>query len=158
MIVVADTSPICYLILIDQIDLLFQIYGSITIPTIVQAELKSSNAPQSVQDWIRQPPPWLNIQLPHQPPDSSLNRLDPGEQAAIALAEQLGANLLLIDERMGRQIAQQRGLNIIGLIGVLDEAATRKLIDVSTIVDRLQQTTFRISPRMLESLIQKHSV
>lgn len=156
MIVIADTSPVCYLVIIDQIDLLFHLYGSITIPTIVHAELESPNAPPSVHDWIRQPPSWLNIQSLNQPPDPSLNRLDLGEQAAIALAEQLSANLLLIDERMGRQIAQQRGLNIIGLIGVLDEAATRKLIYLPTIVDRLQQTTFRISLRILESLLQKH--
>ncbi|WP_287453842.1 DUF3368 domain-containing protein [Leptolyngbya sp. UWPOB_LEPTO1] len=97
-----------------------------------------------------------NCQALSQPPDPSLNRLDPGEQAAIALAEQLNARLLLIDERYGRKIALQRGLQILGIIGLLDEAATQGLIHFPTILDRLQQTNFRISPRLLETLLNKY--
>ena len=156
MIAIADTSPICYLVLIDQVDLLPQLYGSIIIPTMVQAELKSPNAPQKLQQWIIEPPSWLEIQSLNQVTDPMLDRLDPGERDAIALAEQLNARLLLIDERMGRQMAQQRGLNIIGLIGILDEAATRHLIHFPTVIERLQQTSFRISPRIVEALLLKH--
>jgi predicted nucleic acid-binding protein len=87
----------------------------------------------------------------------ALNRLDPGEQAAIALAEQLNARLLLIDERYGRKIALQRGLPIIGIIGLLDAAATQGLIHLPTVIHRLQETNFRISPRLLQALLDKYS-
>jgi predicted nucleic acid-binding protein len=157
MIVIADTSPICYLVLIDQIDLLPQLYGQIIIPTTVPTKLQSPNVPPQLQQWISQSPSWLIIQPLNQPSDPALSRLDPGEQAAIALAEQLNARLLIIDERAGRQIAQQRQLSIIGLIGILDEAATLGLIHLPTVIDRLKQTTFRISPHLLNTLLQKHS-
>ncbi|WNZ47503.1 DUF3368 domain-containing protein [Leptolyngbya boryana CZ1] len=156
MSVISDTSPLRYLILIEQIELLPQLYDQIIIPEVVQQELQTSNSPIAVQQWINQPPPWLTVQALSQPPDPSLNRLDPGEQAAIALAEQLNARLLLIDERYGRKIALQRGLQILGIIGLLDEAATQGLIHFPTILDRLQQTNFRISPRLLETLLNKY--
>jgi hypothetical protein len=80
MSVISDTSPLCYLILIEQINLLSQLYGQIIIPDVVQQELQTASAPISVQQWINRPPPWLTIQALNQPPDLALNRLDPGEQ------------------------------------------------------------------------------
>ncbi|BAU12239.1 hypothetical protein LEP3755_27680 [Leptolyngbya sp. NIES-3755] len=157
MSVISDTSPICYLILIEQIDLLPRLYGQIIIPEAVQRELQAFNTPLTVQQWISQPPSWLTIQALSYPPDPALSRLDPGEQDAIALAEELNARLLLIDERYGRRIALQRGLQIIGIIGLLDEAATQRYIHFPTVINRLQQTNFRISPRLLEDLLNKYS-
>ncbi len=157
MSVISDTSPLCYLILIEQIDLLPQLHDQIIIPDVVQRELQTASAPIAVQQWMSQPPSWLMIQALNQPPDPALNRLDPGEQAAIALAEQLNARLLLIDERYGRKVAQQRGLQIIGLIGLLDAAAAQALIHLPTVIHRLQATNFRISPRLLEALLDKYS-
>jgi len=83
-----------------------------------------------------------------------LSRLDLGEQAAIALAQQLNADFLIIDERLGRRFAQQRGLQVIGILGILTEAAKLGLIDLSTAIDRLQQTNFRVSQRLIQNLLQ----
>ena len=49
MIVVADTSCICYLILLDCIELLPQLYGGVTIPNAVYLELQAENAPTKVK-------------------------------------------------------------------------------------------------------------
>ena len=95
MIVVADTSPICYLLLIGGIDLLPQLYGRVLIPQIVQQELADERSPAIVQAWISQPPSWLVIQTVNVPSDSDLDNLDPGERAAIVLAEQQGADLII---------------------------------------------------------------
>lgn len=156
MIVVADTSPICYLLLIGEIDLLPQLYGRVLIPQIVQQELADERSPAIVQAWINQPPSWLVIQTVNVPSDSDLDNLDPGERAAIVLAEQQGADLIIIDELSGRRVALSRQFRVTGLLGVLDEAARQNLIDLPGAIARLQQTTFRASLKLIESLLQQH--
>ncbi len=156
MIVVSDTSPICYLLLIGEIELLPQLYGQVLIPQTVQQELANERSPAVVQAWISQPPKWLVIQTVNVPSDSGLDNLDLGERAAIILAEQRGANLVVLDDLLGRQVALSRQLRVTGLLGVLDEAARQKLVDFSGAIARLQQTTFRASSKLLRSLLQQH--
>ncbi len=100
LIVIADTGPLNYLLLVDQVDLLPRLFEAVYIPEAVRAELSAAGAPQVVRDWIASPPPWL---LVAQTPDitESLEPLDAGEQASIALAVQMKAELLLIDHRAG---------------------------------------------------------
>ena len=84
--IVADTTPLNYLVLIEAIDVLSQLYGRILIPHAVHAELSDPQAPAQVRDWIVQPHPWLEVVPLRNPADSSLMNLDPGERDAIALA------------------------------------------------------------------------
>jgi predicted nucleic acid-binding protein len=153
MIVVADTSPINYLLLIDQIDLLPRLFQQIIIPDVVRDEMVDPSAPLLLQQWIANPPSWLTVQTVSGV-DATLNALDPGEQAAITLAQNLPADLLIIDERLGRRIASDRGISIIGTLGVLDDAASQGLIDLSDVIARLQQTNFRISRRIIQTLLE----
>ncbi len=157
MIVVADTSPLCYLVLIGHIDLLPRLFGRVIVPRAVWEELKAQGAPSMVQTWTSQPPAWLDIQALLSNSDESLNQLHPGERETILLAEQLGANLVVLDEKAARLIAIQRGLNITGLLGILVEFATKGWIDLPDAIDRLQKTTFRASPRLLKSILDKFS-
>jgi len=106
MIVVADTSPINYLLLIGQADLLPQLFQEIIIPDVVRDEMLDPDAPLILQQWIANPPSWLTVQSVPEV-DPTLNTLDPGEQAAITLAQTLSADLLIIDERLGRSIASK---------------------------------------------------
>lgn len=158
MAVVSDTSPLCYLVLIDLIDLLPELYDQVIIPHAVLYELSVPQAPEPVQAWIAQPPVWLEVQPIENQPDVGLIDLDLGEQEAIALAEQLGADLIIVDDRDARQMALQRGLNVIGLLGVLGVAAQRNLVNFSVAIERLQQTTFRVSPVLIESLLERFRV
>ena len=64
MIVVADTTPINYLILIEEIDVLPKLYGRVIIPRAVSEELMRSRAPLNVQEWMKQPPDWLEVLSP----------------------------------------------------------------------------------------------
>ena len=156
MIVVSDTSPICYLLLIGEINVLTQLYGQVLIPEIVQQELTHTRSPDIVQTWIQTPPTWLVIQPVNTLYDENLNSLDPGERDAIVLGEQQKANLVIIDDLLGRQIAQSRGLRVTGLLGVLDEAARQNLLNFPDSIDRLQQTTFRASSKLIQVLLQKY--
>jgi predicted nucleic acid-binding protein len=153
MIVVSDTSPINYLLLIDQIDLFPRLFRQIIIPDVVRGEMLDADAPAILQQWIANPPSWLIIEAV-QTIDETLNILDPGEQAAITLAQTLPADLLIIDERLGRRIASERGIPIIGTLGILDDASSRGLIELSDTIARLQQTNFRISHRIIEKLLE----
>lgn len=153
MIVVADTSPINYLLLIDQIDLLPRLFQQIIIPDVVRDEMLDLSAPSILRQWIAHPPSWLTVQTVSGV-DITLNALDPGEQAAITLAQTLPADLLIIDERLGRRVARERGVAIIGTLGILDDAASKGLIQLSDVISRLQQTNFRISRRIIQTLLE----
>ena len=76
MIIVADTSPINYLILIHEIDVLPKMYGSVLIPRTVRDELVQPSAPQLVRSWIEHLPIWFEVRNPLAIPDPSLAKLD----------------------------------------------------------------------------------
>lgn len=156
MIVVSDTSPLCYLLLIDLIEVLPQLFGRVIIPQRVRDELLAPGAPEVVQEWISQPPDWLEVQTITAQIDAALNQLDLGEQEAITLALQLKADLILLDDLAARRIATQLQLEIVGLLGLLSSAAEKGRVNFSAAIERLQQTTFRASPILIQSLLQQH--
>jgi predicted nucleic acid-binding protein len=156
MIAIAGTSPINYLIWIGEIAVLPKLYGRVLVPPSVCDELKRAPAPEAVRLWIAQPPAWLEIQVPSHAPDAELVKadLDDGERDAILLAQELGADELIIDDMGGRQEAQRRHLHFIGTLGVLRAAGTQGLLDFKTVVDRLRDTNFHVSQDVLDQLIK----
>ena len=153
MIVVADTTPVNYLILIEEIDLLPKLYGRVVIPRAVSEELMRPRAPIRVQEWMKKPPDWLEVLSPTSAVDATLSKLDAGERDAIALAEELSADQLIVDELLGRREAERRSLPVIGTVGVLREAAELGLLDLRSAFERLRQTSFHVSPAILASLL-----
>jgi predicted nucleic acid-binding protein len=106
-LVIADTGPINYLVLIRSIDLLPILFDSVILPSAVQSELADSSAPPAVQHWITNRPIWIEIHEAHGLNLALPIRLDRGETAAIELATSLGADLVLMDERKGVKVAKQ---------------------------------------------------
>ena len=157
MIIVSNTSPINYLILIGEIDLLPKLFQQIIIPQAVYSELSDPLAPPPVQAWITDRPNWLKIQSVSRTSDAIVDLLDPGERAAILLAQELNADLLLLDDMKARRTAKDRGLAIAGILGILDRAATMKLIDLPATIQSLKNTSFWTSDRLLQKLLDKHS-
>src|SRR5438105_4217153 len=129
MIVISDSSPLNYLVLIGQVDLLAKLYGQVLIPPAVHSELQRERTPAMVREWMAHPPDWLQVHKPTIPVDSSLSRLGAGEREAITLAEEVHAEAILIDERDGRRHAEKRNLAVIGTLQVLDTAAEQGVID-----------------------------
>lgn len=125
------------------------------IPQAILNELQAPQAPDEVREWFAHRPDWLVVREVRQL-DPTLAHLDPGEREAIALAQELQADLILLDENRGRREAIDRGFNVTGTVGLLDRAGTRGLIDVPTAVSRLRQTTFRVSPRLLNALLDRY--
>src|SRR5271155_4824360 len=130
MIVVADTSPINYLILIEEIHILPKMYGTVVIPAAVRDELLRLSAPAMVGTWMGQLPSWLEVRVPENAPDALLAKLDPGERDAILLAGELRVDQLIVDDRQGRHEAEKRGIPVMGTLGVLREAARIGLLDL----------------------------
>ncbi|MBW4640748.1 MAG: DUF3368 domain-containing protein [Gloeocapsa sp. UFS-A4-WI-NPMV-4B04] len=155
MIVVCDTSPICYLLLIGEIQLLPQLYGKVLIPQVIQNELADERSPSVVKAWISQPPEWLVIQTVDVVSDGDLDNLDSGERDAIMLALVIEADLIIVDDLLARQMASSLHLRVTGLLGVLNEAGRQKLVDFPKAIARLQQTTFRASSKLIQSLLQQ---
>lgn len=156
MLVVADTGPPHYLLLIDAIDLLPRLFGAVTLPMPVLAELCHPAAPPAVRAWAAVPPPWVAVVAASDLPEAARLRLGPGEAAAIALAQAQGATLLLMDDRAGVAAARARGLAVVGTLGLLDFAARRGLLDLAAALARLQATNFRVRPEVVEALLAQH--
>ncbi|MGH9327198.1 MAG: DUF3368 domain-containing protein [Terriglobia bacterium] len=156
MIVIADTSPLNYLLLIGKADVLQRLYHCVVIPEAVWSELQHPDAPASVAEWAAHRPLWLEVRQTTGPADGGLQSLGEGERQAILLAQEHRAEaLLLIDEGEGRREASRRNLRITGTLGVLNDAASRGWVDLPLAVERLRRTSFRASPSLLQSFLDR---
>ncbi|MGH9453801.1 MAG: DUF3368 domain-containing protein [Terriglobia bacterium] len=156
MIVIADTSPLNYLVLIGEAEILKRFYGRVVIPETVSRELQHLQAPPVVAEWIARLPAWLEVEQTAVPPAVGLRTLAEGEREAIILAERHQPEaLLLMDEEEGRREARRRNLPTTGTLGVFNDAASRGWVDLPSAFHRLRQTTFRASPSMLQSFLDR---
>ena len=152
-LVVADTGPLRYLVAIDAIQTLPALFPRILVPPAVVAELRHPHAPETVRRWAESLPSWIEIQRPDSAHDPL--RLDPGESEAIGLALQLGASLVLLDEREARREAVRLGLAVSGTIGILERAAEKGLLNLEAAFARLTATNYRIDRRYLEEALKR---
>ena len=156
MIVVADTSPILYLVLIDKIGLLQTLYGKVIVPDAVAAELLAPASPVAARSWISNPPEWIQVRSTTAAQLEAVSpELDLGERMAIALATAFSADLLLIDDARGRMEARRRHLVVTGTLGVLRTAAEQGLIDVQETLDRLKATNFYASDALITQMFER---
>jgi predicted nucleic acid-binding protein len=155
MVAVADASPLCYLVLIGEIDVLPKLFGRVLAPLAVIDELLHEDAPARVRAGASDLPDWLHGSANPLLPATGLEKLQAGEQAAILLAESVKADIILLDEKAARRVAADRGLRVTGLLGVLGEAATRELVDLASAIDSLRTTSFRSSPALMKTALDR---
>jgi predicted nucleic acid-binding protein len=129
------------------------LFQQVILPEAVFRELLSPQAPEEIRVWCSSMPAWCRVEAAKAIP-SELMQLGAGEREAIALTEQLRADLLLIDETRGRRAARKRGLPITGTLGILDQAAALGLIDINEALRRLRHTNFRASAALLKKLTE----
>ena len=152
MLAVSETSPLCYLILTGCIDVLPRFFDEVAVPEIVVAELLHPDTPDLVRAWLAHPPAWLKVRALSHSPSAELDRLDPGEREAIALAIELNVGRVLLDDNAARNAAAGRGLHVVGVLGILLEAGARGWLDSAEAIARLRETTFRASPALWQAV------
>jgi predicted nucleic acid-binding protein len=155
MLVVADSSPLHYLVLIDHAAILPALFGRVLIPPIVAEELQRSRTPAPVRAWISSPPEWLEVRLPYQRPEAVLLRLGAGEREAIVLAQEVQATLLLMDDLEGREEAPRRAVSVMGTLRVLELAAERGLLDLPTALTKLLTTSFYMPATIVREILAR---
>jgi hypothetical protein len=157
VIIVSDTSPLMNLAVVGHLQFLHQLYDTVIIPEAVWNELSSLSS-QHPEVAAVQTLSWLDRQSVTSQAivDALQAELDIGEAEAIALAVEKQANLLLIDERRGRQVATRMGLTYIGLSGVLLEAKRKGFLpEVKPVLDDLlAKAGFWVSPQLYTRVLQ----
>jgi predicted nucleic acid-binding protein len=155
MLVIADNTPLRYLILLGYSDILPALYGRMIIPHAVFMELQHPHTPRVVRAWMAKPPTWLEIRQTTGIADPVLAELDAGERDSILLAQELNADLLLIDEGDGYGAATQRGIHCMRTVGLLEQAGIHGLLELPEAIARLRRTNFRIHPTVLAAVLAR---
>jgi len=157
MSIVSNASPLINLARIEKLSLLQELYGELIIPGAVWQEIVVEGAGQPGADEVKAAD-WINQRAVtnRQLTQALKQELDAGEAEAIALALEIGADLLLMDEHLGREVARHLGLRYTGLIGVLIEAKRKGFItSVKPCLDQLRDIArFRLSEVLYVRVLQ----
>jgi uncharacterized protein len=152
VIVVPDAGPLIYLAGAGQLDVLPALYAEVVVPRVVFDEIVIAGAGLTGAREVGAAT-WLRIEDAI-PDPSLLGALDRGEAAAIPLAERLGATLLA-DDADARAVAHERGLVVVGTLGVLLAAKRRSLIvEVGPIILRMESLGMFVSARLREDVLR----
>ncbi len=154
LLIVADTGPLISLSHIAALHVLASLYAEVIVPEAVAAELRASRF-ESVHE-ILDRNDWLHVRAPTRPPDPALQAaLDAGEAAALALALELGAPVL-IDERRGRRVATAiYGLEVRGTLGTLVRARRARLVGPLTpLLDKLVRRGDHLSQELIRETLR----
>ncbi len=152
MIVVPDAGPLIYHSGAGQLDLLRALFARVVVPRIVHDEVVVAGAgllgaaEVAAAAWI---------EVVDSAPDLVLLRdLDPGEAAAIPLAQQLHATLLC-DDGDARAIARSRGLHVIGTLGVLVRGKRERRVErVGSLIERMRAPGLFVSDALVEEILR----
>ena len=157
MSVVSNASPLINLARIGKLDLLRQLYGELFIPEAVWREVVIEGIGQPGADEVKAAI-WIKRQsVTNTPLVRALRQeLDAGEAEAIVLTLEIQAELLLMDERVGREVSRHFGLHYTGLIGLLVEAKGKRLIGaVKPYLDALRNMAgFRVNETLYARVLQ----
>jgi predicted nucleic acid-binding protein len=156
-LVVSDSSPLRALAHLQGLSWLDALFGNVVLPPAVADEL--INPPAALPSVEVSAWPFLSVRVPQdtQRVAQLQSVLDLGESQAIALAEELGADAVLMDELAGRGVAMQCGLTVVGTLGILLRAKQQNLCgNIRPLLDRLQQEiNFFVSPTLRQLVLEQ---
>ena len=155
---VSNTTPLRYLIAIEQEHLLGQLFEKVFIPVAVHEELTDSRTPETVRGRVLSMPAWFEVRTVQETQTTTFPvTLHRGERQAILLAEALRAGVLLIDEQIGRAIALSRNLPLSGTLGVLERADSMGFVgDFQQVLQRLKASGCFLTDALEQQLLERH--
>ncbi len=146
MIVISDTTPLRYLIEIEQVHILETLFGKIIIPEKVADELQHPKTPHQVKSWMQALPDWLEVRKADLTFFTPQKKIDDGEREAFALALELNADAVLLDDKYALTEAKRLNLQTIALFTLFEIAAARNLINLPQTIEAIRRTNFRLPP------------
>ncbi len=152
--VISNTTPILSLLKIGKLHILKDLYGEIMIPFAVYEEIEKGKEKPYYQD-LRQVE-WIKIKLIQNTASKRhLLDLDKGEAEVIILSEEENADLVIIDELLGRRYAKQRSLNLTGTIGLLLKAKSKGIIpSVKELLFELSKKGSWFHPKLISKTLE----
>jgi predicted nucleic acid-binding protein len=155
---VSNTTPLRYLIAIEQEHLLGRLFEKVFVPVAVHEELTDSRTPETVRGRVLSMPAWYEVRQVQETQTTIFPvTLHRGELQAILLAEALRTDVLLIDEQIGRTIALSRNLPLSGTLGVLERADTMGFVgDFPQVLQRLKASGFFVTEALEQRLLERH--
>jgi predicted nucleic acid-binding protein len=155
---VSNTTPLRYLIAIEQEHLLGKLFEKVFVPAAVHEEFTESKTPENVRRFVLSLPGWFEVRTVQESHATAFPvTLHRGEREAILLAETLRADVLLIDDQIGRTIALGRSLPLSGTLGVLERADTVGLVsDFPQVLKQLKASGFFFTDSLEQQLLQRH--
>lgn len=156
MIIVSDTTPLHYLILLGRADILQTLFGNIVLPEAVFAEMQHERTPELVKTWVAALPAWIEVRRPSPNFLASVKQLGKGETQAIALALEMKAEALLADDKQAIKEARRNNLIVVTTLGILERAAEKNLVDFSKALSELSKTNFHLpSDNIIQEVLRR---
>lgn len=160
IIIVSDTTPIRYLVEIEEVHILKELFGKVIIPQAVFNELQHPKTPLQVKDWAANHPDWLEARQADTSLFTPQRNLDAGEIEAFALVIELKATVILLDDGLATKEATRLNIAFLSTFTILEEAAKKDLLNLPSAVEKMRQTSFRLPPEqriqaMLERDLQR---
>lgn len=153
-LVISNATPIIALALIGQLDLLQKLYGQVIIPPAVEVEILAGGQRAGATEL---PKAAYILTTPLLDPRRAdlLSDLDRGEAEVLALAQERQADLVIMDERLGRRHARRLGFTLTGVLGVLLRAKQQNhLGPLHPLITQLQQGGIRLSDPLVERVLE----
>lgn len=155
-VVVSDTTPLHYLILVGREFILEKLYGKVFIPPAVLQELNHASAPVQISKWTANLPAWLIVAVPDLIP-VRYNGLDLGERQALALASEIHADLVLLDDKLARRVALRESMKVKGTLGIVADAAKANLLEFNATVEELKRTSMHLDQGIVDEVIREYN-
>lgn len=153
--VVSNTTPIISLLKLSKLELLESLYKEVLVPYAVYQEIEAGKKKAYYQDLSKIN--WIKIvEIQDKKALKYFLDLDLGEAEAIVLANEVGADLIILDEKLGRFHAKHSELKVTGTIGILLKAKSNGLIkSIKPLLQELTEKDVWISDRLINEILQK---
>lgn len=153
--IVSNTTPIISLLKLNRLDILQQLYSQIFIPVAVYNEIEAGKSKRYYKDLSKIA--WISIaEIQDKQAVKYFLDLDAGESEAIVLATEINADLVILDEKLGRFYAKHADLKVTGTIGILIKAKAQGLIKkLKPLLDELTDKEVWISEKLKSEILKK---